>query len=203
MGLSVTLGKIATIIGKDRTTVSKEIRKYSFEQKTGYSGYPYNACKHRKTCTKKNICPLGCSKQSKYKCSLCTLCNAVCEDYEEKVCTTKLKTSDVYNGCEQLQKCSLKKLFYHAEEAHIRLQNNISDCRTGILCNELEIARINALITPLVKNGQSLHQIYESNRDVLMCSEKTLYNYVAACLFEVRNIDLPRKVKYRPRYKQP
>ena len=35
-----------------------------------------------------------------------------------------------------------------------------------------------------------------------MCSEKTLYNYVDACLFDVRNIDLPRKVKFRPRYKK-
>lgn len=31
----------------------------------------------------------------------------------------------------------------------------------------------------------------------------TLYNYVDAQLFDIRNIDLPRKVKYRPRYKQP
>ena len=36
-----------------------------------------------------------------------------------------------------------------------------------------------------------------------MCSEKTLYNYVDACLFDVRNIDLPRKVKFRERYKKP
>ncbi len=36
-----------------------------------------------------------------------------------------------------------------------------------------------------------------------MCSERTLYNYIDACLFDVRNIDLPRKVKYRPRYKKP
>ncbi len=36
-----------------------------------------------------------------------------------------------------------------------------------------------------------------------MCSEKTLYNYIDACLFDVQNIDLPRKVKYRPRYKKP
>lgn len=36
-----------------------------------------------------------------------------------------------------------------------------------------------------------------------MCSEKTLYNYVDAQLFDIRNIDLPRKVKYRPRYKKP
>lgn len=36
-----------------------------------------------------------------------------------------------------------------------------------------------------------------------MCSEKTIYNYIDACLFDVRNIDLPRKVKFRERYKKP
>lgn len=94
-------------------------------------------------------------------------------------------------------------MFYHAEEAYLRCQEHISDCRSGILSNELELKRINAIITLLIRNAQSIHQIYESNRDVLMCSEKTLYNYIDACLFDVRNIDLPRKVKYRPRYKKP
>ena len=79
----------------------------------------------------------------------------------------------------------------------------ISEARTGILSNEDDIARINRIISPLVKNGQSLHQIYLDHIDELMCSEKTLYNYVDAQLFDIRNIDLPRKVKYRPRYKQP
>ncbi len=199
----LSFGKIALIINKDRTTVAKEIRKYSFEQKTGYSSYPYNACIHRKTCNKKNICPLECIKPSKYKCSICTMCNDICDDFQEEVCSHRNKPPYVCNGCGQLKQCSLKKLFYHAEEAHLRCQEHISDSRAGILCNELELGRINALITPLVKNGQSIHQIYESNRDVLMCSEKTLYNYIDACLFDVRNIDLPRKVKYRPRYKKP
>lgn len=36
-----------------------------------------------------------------------------------------------------------------------------------------------------------------------MCSEKTIYNYIDACLFDVRNIDIPRKVKFRERYKKP
>ena len=36
-----------------------------------------------------------------------------------------------------------------------------------------------------------------------MCSEKTIYNYIDACLFDVRNIDLPRKVKFSERYKKP
>ena len=45
--------------------------------------------------------------------------------------------------------------------------------------------------------------VYETYRDELMCSEKTLCNYIDARLFDVRNIDLPRMVKYRPRYKKP
>lgn len=79
--------------------------------------------------------------------------------------------------------------------------HTISEFRIGILSNEDDLARINRIISPLVRNGRSLHQIYIDHRDDLMCSEKTLYNYVDAGLFDVRNIDLPRKVKYRPRYK--
>jgi hypothetical protein len=29
-----------------------------------------------------------------------------------------------------------------------------------------------------------------------MCSEKTIYNYIDACLFEVRNIDLPQGISF-------
>ena len=36
-----------------------------------------------------------------------------------------------------------------------------------------------------------------------MCSEKTIYNYIDDCLMEVRNIDLPRKVRFRVRRKKP
>ena len=68
---------------------------------------------------------------------------------------------------------------------------------------EADLFRVDVIITPLIKQGQSIHQIYINHADELMCSEKTLYNYVDACFFEVRNIDLPRKVKYRPRYKKP
>ncbi len=79
----------------------------------------------------------------------------------------------------------------------------IFESRTGILSNKDDIARINGIISPLVRNGQSLHQIYLNHVDDLMCSEKTLYNYVDAQLFDIRNIDLPHKIKYHPRYKQP
>lgn len=37
----MSFGEIAKFIGKDRTTVAKEIKRYSYEQKTGYSSSQY------------------------------------------------------------------------------------------------------------------------------------------------------------------
>lgn len=40
--------------GRDRTTITKEIRNYSVEQDTGYSVFPHNTCKYRKGCRRKS-----------------------------------------------------------------------------------------------------------------------------------------------------
>lgn len=40
---SHSLKSIAKMLGKNPTTVSREIKKYSSEVATGYPGYPYNA----------------------------------------------------------------------------------------------------------------------------------------------------------------
>ena len=198
-----SFGAIAKLIGKDRTTIAKEVKKYAFDQKTGYSSYPYNACIHRVSCKEKNICGNDCTAQSKAKCSICSKCNDKCKYFQEEICQGRFKPPYVCNGCKQYSKCTLKKYIYNAEAAHLRSSENISECRSGILSTESEIERINSIVTPLVTNGQSVHQIYETHKDELMCCEKTLYNYIDACLFDIRNIDLPRKVRYRPRYKKP
>ena len=200
----LSFGQIAKLIDKDRTTVAKEIKKYSFEQKTGYSNYPYNACIHRVACKAKKVCGSACTRpNSTIKCSICNKCNDNCQEFVEEVCQGRFKPPYVCNGCSQYGKCTLKKYIYNAENAHLHFSENLSESRTGVMAAEADIFRINALITPLIKQGQSIHQIYVNHADELMCSEKTLYNYIDACFFEVRNIDLPRKVKYRPRYKKP
>ena len=94
-------------------------------------------------------------------------------------------------------KCTLEKTVYSAVQANIMAEQEISISRKGALCDEAEIARLNAFVTPLILNGQSVHQIYCNNADTLMCSEKTLYNYIDAGFFDARNIDLPRKVLSR------
>ena len=199
-----SFGTIAKEIGKDRTTVAKEIKKYARDLKSGYSNYPYNACVHRVACKAKKICGAACTRpNSTIKCSICNKCNDNCPEFVEEICQGRFKPPYVCNGCSHYGKCTLKKYIYNAEDAHLQFSGNLSESRTGIMAVESDLFRINALITPLIKQGQSIHQIYVNHADELMCSEKTLYNYIDACFFEIRNIDLPRKVKYRPRYKKP
>ncbi|MBQ2503346.1 MAG: IS30 family transposase [Lachnospiraceae bacterium] len=199
---SASFGAIGKQLGKDRTTIAKEIKKYSYDKKSGRPGYPYNPCKYRGTCKIKDLCGTSCTHKSAYKCSVCAECYVHCPDFQEDICSIKTKPPYVCNGCSTLDKCTLMKRLYEPADAHEKAHQVISESRTGILSNEDDIARINSIVSPLVRNGQSLHQIYLNNVDDLMCSEKTLYNYVDAQLFDVRNIDLPRKVKYRPRYKK-
>lgn len=201
----LTFTEIGKRLGRDRTTITKEVRNYSVEQDTGYSVFPHNTCKYRKGCRRKKVCGTSeCKHPLVPTCRQCELiCNRYCEQYEEEVCTHRFKPPYVCNGCSEVKKCTLTKTVYDALEAQRKASAKISESRSGILSTEGEIARLNEILVPLVKQGQSIHQIYLNNKDELMCSEKTLYNYVDGCLFDIRNIDLPRKVKYRPRYKKP
>ena len=194
--------EISRKLGKDQSTISREVRKHSTEIATGYPGQAHNTCRNRRTCTRRKICGENCSRSSLY-CKYCTLCNQCCSDYMKEVCWARFRAPYICNGCTEIGKCSLVKRFYDAEKAHIRACEMISASRSGLCVVEQEVIRLNQILSPLVKQGQSLHQIYINHKDELMCSEKTMYNYIDACLFEVRNIDLPRKVRFRERYKKP
>lgn len=199
---SLSFKEISRRMAKNPTTISREIRKYSSEVATGYSGYSFNACKNRFNCRAKSVCGKNCTRKITY-CKVCQSCNDNCKDFILEICTARFRVPYVCNGCETLGKCTLLKSIYDAEHAHIKAHETISQSRSGLCVSEDEIDRLNKIISPLIKNGQSIHQIYVNNADELMCSEKTIYNYIDACLFDVRNIDLPRKVKFRERYKKP
>lgn len=51
---NASFGTIGKVPGKDRTTIAKEVKKYSYDKKSGRHGYPYNPCKFRTTCKAKN-----------------------------------------------------------------------------------------------------------------------------------------------------
>ena len=82
--------EIGTSIGKDCTTVSKEIRKHRAVKESGGYGRQYNPCLHRNSCTKENLCE---NPKCKFRyCCRCTrdACYKFCSDFEERHCP-KLK----------------------------------------------------------------------------------------------------------------
>lgn len=200
---SLSFKEISRRMNRNPSTISREVRKYSSEIASGYSGFPFNACKNRFNCKLKKICDKDCTRKSSSYCKLCSYCNSKCQVFIEEICISRFRVPYVCNGCETITKCSLLKNIYNAEHAHSKAHETISQSRSGLCVSEDEIARLNKIISPLVANGQSINQVYINHQDELMCSEKTIYNYIDACLFDVRNIDLPRKVKFRERYKKP
>lgn len=200
---SFSFKDIARKLGKNPTTISREVRKHLSEVATGHPGFSFNPCKNRFNCRKKSVCQKDCTRSSLTYCKLCPKCSENCVEFIEEICTARFRVPYICNGCEQIGKCSLMKNLYDAQHAHLKAHKTISESRSGLCVSEEEIARLNKIISPLVQKGQSVHQIYVNHSNDLMCSEKTIYNYIDACILDVRNIDLPRKVKFRQRYKKP
>ncbi|MBM7616161.1 IS30 family transposase [Alkaliphilus hydrothermalis] len=112
-----------------------------------------------------------------------------------------LKPPYVCNGCDKLRSCTLTKSLYSASAAQKQYELCRSESRSGINISEEEVFRLDHFISPLIEKGQSIHHICTTHRDSIMHSEKSIYNYIDYNLFSARNIDLPRKVRYRPRKK--
>jgi IS30 family transposase len=64
------------------------------------------------------------------------------------------------------------------------------------------LERIDHLISPLIKKGQSINHIYATHSEEIGVSKKTLYTYINENIFLINNFDLPKKVRYRARRKK-
>lgn len=191
---------IATLLGKDCTTISKEIKNHIIFEKKGAPYRPFNDCFHRRNCSiNYHICN-PCN--SKHHCSTCGKCTSVCERYEKELCPLLSKPPYVCNGCSQKQLCTLEKHLYNAHKAHMEYLDVRSESRSGFNLSQEELSQLNSVISPLLKKGQSLHHILVHNADRISCCEKSAYAYINNNLFDARNIDLPRVVRFRPRKKK-
>ncbi len=189
--------KIAIKLNKDSSTISKEVKKRRILEDSKVRFKPKNDCISRSNCKVSRLCD-GCIKS---KCSMCSSCNKVCKDYVQEKCNKLLKPPYVCNGCNKRYVCQLKKFIYRADIAQKQYEATLSESRQGFNLDQKQVNIINEILTPLVNNNQSLYHIFTNNKDKLMLSERTLYRLVDANVLTVKNIDLPKKVKYRPRKK--
>lgn len=192
---------IGLILGKDCTTIAKEIKGHLVFEKKGAPHRVFNDCLNRRKCTHvKDLCS-ECNKR-KSKCALCDQCTLFCKDYIKEVCQRLSKAPYVCNGCDSLYVCTLEKRFYRARLAQKEYETVRSESRSGFNLTQAQLKQLDSTISPLLKNGQSLHHILVNNPDSISCCEKTAYTYADSGLFSARNIDMPRKVRFKPRKKK-
>lgn len=188
---------IARHLGKDCTTISKEIKNHLIYKKSGSSFRPFNDCSIKRDCSQTHLCAKDdCMIKL---CKNCSTCYTHCLHYQKLSCPLLEKPPYVCNGCDKRSGCTLEKHLYSAQLAQSEYELNRSESRAGVSISEDESIRLDSLISPLIIKGQSIHSICINNKDSIMYSEKSIYNYVDQGMFSARNIDLPRKVRYRPR----
>lgn len=173
--------EIAKDISKDRRTIAREIQKHKFKKKPSNFNGRKNFCERRLECLKFD-------------------CDESKECYKEELCEKLRKRPYVCNGCEMKNKCRKIKYYYYAKFANDEYKEQLSKARIGINLSKDEAYDIDTLITPLIKdNQQSIAHVYANHPDEIKFSRTTMYKYVDLGVFSFKNIDLPRKVKYKKR----
>lgn len=194
-----SLASIARKITKHPSTVAKEIKKYRYfpERERPSKKLP---CFRKKNCQIRFLCDKkDCVKLCKtcYDPSREADCQEICPDYAATVCSKIQKAPYVCNGCPKFKRCSLQHALYSAQRADDTAHDLLVSCRNGINQSPADIALLDDLISPLLKQGQSLAHIYAHHGHEIPCCRRTLYNYIDQGVFTARNIDLRRRVRYQ------
>ena len=184
---NLSFKEIGKSIDKNCTTVSREIRNHYIIKNTGCFGKSFN------NCIKRFNCPFN----TKY----CKLSN--CSEFQEEICSKLNKPPYVCNGCHSRQKCCLSKKIYDANYSQNEYHDNLIESRSGVVIDKNEIDYLNSILVPLIcDQNHSVHHACINNKNRIMHSDKTIYKYIDLGILKVRNIDLPRKIRYRQRIKE-
>ncbi len=152
---------IAQTIGKDKSTVGKEIKLH-------------------RTLTHKCKMPLECSN---YRgCVFGRQCTSECPEYKPFRCSRRDRSPGACNGCSNWSYCRFDKYQYCPEDAQMDYRTTLVDSRQGVNLTVQEAKEMAATIGPLLKQGQSPYQIITDHPE-LGISEKTLYNYIEGDVF--------------------
>ena len=167
---------IAQTIGKDKSTVGKEIKLH-------------------RSLTHKCKMPLECNHYK--KCVYGRQCSPDCPEYTPFYCSRRHRSPGACNGCSNWSRCRFDKYLYCPEDAHMDYRTTLIDSREGVNLTIQEVKQMASVIAPLLKQGQSPYQII-TNHPKLCISEKTLYNYIENNVFReiagITVLDLRRQV---------
>lgn len=157
---------IARTLGKDPTTIAKEIRAHREFKPRNTFNYPI-VCINIKKCG-------GCKNK--------------CKNYQEQTCKLRDRSPGACNKCPKMSSCHLDKYFYNAEKADKEYRRDLVDFRQGINLTTNEAKELANILKPLLDKGQSIYQIKSTHKEIKQ-SIKTLYTYIETGVFNEYGID--------------
>lgn len=194
----VPLAEIAKRIQKDRSSVSREVKSHRcVSDMSGYGRIP-NRCVRRKECDVYGLCE-ACKYDGQRVCRACNLCNKVCPEYQEEHCQKLQASPYVCNGCKDRPACVLRKFVYSARYAHREYREVLIEARQGFNLSEQEFALIDDMVSPLLKQGQSIHHVWVHHASELPVCERTISRLVDSGQLSASVLDQQRKCKLKPR----
>lgn len=116
----------------------------------------------------------------------------------ETDCEIPLRPPYVCNGCPKKHNCSKTQYLYSADIAHSEYLETLSKERSDVRIPKATIAAINDTISPLmIHKHHSINHIYMAHPEIMTISKSTMYRLIDRGYLAVRNIDLPRKVRFK------
>ena len=193
------LSDIAKQLGISRKSISKEIRQNrTFSPAPRFNG---KDCRFAAECSRQFICM---NPYCSLECVFCRTvdCTTICQDYAPQTCVLLSNPPYVCNVCQLRRSCACDRAYYVATQAQALAMKRFSQARSKPQTNGDELVELDNLMTPLIKKGQPLAHIYAEHKNRIPVSERTLYRYIDAGILSIANLDLRRKVGYRPRKKK-
>lgn len=171
-----TKAAIAETIGKEKSTIGKEIKAH-------------------RILTSKSPLPMECAAYK--KCSHGRHCTPDCPDYVRFRCSRRDRSPGACTGCPKRSSCRFDKYDYIPEKAQAAYREKLVDARVGVNLTYSEAKALAEIISPLLKQGLSPYRILKAHPELDVC-EKTIYNYIeSGALHEIAGItamDLRRQV---------
>ena len=190
---------IARLIGRQPSTVSREVRENRHVR--AYKARR-SACRGRNWCKRVGVCA-ECVREGAY-CAGCDArdCRDECPAYADQVaCDVLVGAPWVCNGCRKNRYgCNRPNRYvYDAEVAQKASDERRSDSRKGIDMPGEKAEAALAHIKDGLSRGLSPYEISVLYEDVVGVHRSTIYRWVDAGYGGLTNLELERKVGFKPR----
>ena len=199
LGCGRNITEIAKALGRSQSTISREVLNRRIESEKHYA-CSNRICAHFDECHLKHISSAsnrGFKKNIKG-------CFELCPNFREAVCERLNRAPYVCNGCEKEHNCPMRKRYYIASSAQVNYRGTLVNSRTGVHPDAETIAKMDKILSPSVRNGQSVDAIIANNPELFAkYARSTIYGWIEDGLFSSKKHNLPFAGTRRKPHKRP